>query len=202
MAPITISARQALIDGAASLFLEFGFDAVSMNQVRLKAGVSNGSLYHHFPTKAHLARSIYMSALKDYQEYMSVGIDAATSARDGVRALVTRHIAWVVDSPLRAIVLDRLRPFTAIDGVDPDWQSANAEPFARLKSWIALQVARGDLQKLPFDAWMAMVLGPCMQLTPRWAVQTPPYVEPRVRSALADAAWFAVRAQLPLKGTK
>ena len=197
-----ISARQTLIDSAVSLFLEQGFDAVSMEQVRLKAGVSNGSLYHHFPTKGHLVRCAYLSALKDYQGHMVAAIDAATSAADGVRALVTRHIAWVLGAPRKALVLDRLRSFTAIEGTQPDWEAENAEPFSHLKSWIALQVARGDMQKLPFKVWMALVLGPSMQLTSLWASQARPTVEPRVRDALADAAWWAVRAQAHMKGRR
>lgn len=199
MGSATITSRQALIDCATSLFLEQGFDAVSMEQVRLKANVSNGSLYHHFPTKAHLGRSVYLAALTDYQQHMLVSIDEATSARDGVRKLVARHIAWVLRSPRLALVLDRLRPFTAIEGSEPDWEAANAQALTHLQSWIARREAQGDMRKLPFAVWLALVLGPSMQLTPGWALQRDAVVAPRVRRALADAAWWAVRTMDPAK---
>ena len=57
---------EQILAAAQALFLAQGFDATSMEQVRLKAGVSNGSLYHHHPTKAHLARTLYEAALGDY----------------------------------------------------------------------------------------------------------------------------------------
>jgi AcrR family transcriptional regulator len=196
------TAKQALLEGATSLFLEHGFDAVSMEQVRLKVAVSNGSLYHHFPTKAHLARSVYLCALDDYQAHMMGAVDAGTSAGDGVRALVRRHIAWVLRSPRQALVLDRLRPRAAIEGHAPDWEAVNAKAFSHLKAWIALKVASGDMLKLPFKVWLALVLGPSMQLTPGWALLEQPSVEPKVRFALAEAAWLAVQAQPHSKASR
>lgn len=194
MTEAILTTRQALLDCAAALFLDKGFDGVSLEQVRLKAAVSNGSLFHHFPTKAHLGRGVYLAALKDYQADMRGAIQAGTSAGDGVRALVRRHLAWVVRVPRQALVLDRLRAFASIDGSAPDWDAVNADAFSHLKSWIALQVAKGDMLKLPFKLWLALVLGPSMQLTPGWALQERPSIEPRVRSLLADAAWSAVRS--------
>jgi AcrR family transcriptional regulator len=196
------TAKQALLEGATSLFLEHGFDAVSMEQVRLKVAVSNGSLYHHFPTKAHLARSVYLCALDDYQAHMMGAVDAGTPAGDGVRGLVRRHIAWVLRSPRQALVLDRLRPQAAIEGHAPDWEAVNAEAFSHLKAWIALKVASGDMLKLPFKVWLALVLGPSMQLTAGWAMLEQPSVDPKVRFALAEAAWLAVQAQPHSKGSR
>ena len=189
---VTVSTtRQTVLDCASALFLQRGFDAVSMELVRQKAAVSNGSLYHHFPTKADLGRDVYLSALKDYQAEMMSVIQAGISARDGVRALVTQHIAWVVQAPRQALVLERLR---TLAGDRTDWTAVNAEAFSHIKSWIALQVAKGDMQKLPFKVWLALVLGPSMQLTRGWALQERADVQSQVRGSLADAAWSAVRS--------
>lgn len=196
------SSKQALLDCAARLFLEKGFDAVSMDQVRVAAAVSNGSLYHHFPSKAHLARSVYLSALEAYQRAMMDALSPGTPAKDGVRALVKSHTDWVVRFPRQALVLERLRPLASVNGQAPDWHGVNAEAFSLLKSWIAVQVARGDLKKLPFPVWLALVLGPSMQLSQGWALQERPSIEPDIAEALADAAWHSVKAPTPAKGTQ
>lgn len=188
------NARLAVLGAAAELFLEHGFDAVSMDQVRLQAGVSNGSLYHHFPTKAQLARGVYLGALADYQAALMPAIGSGVGARAGVRALVTGHIEWVLRQPRLARVLERLRPLTALDGEAPDWEAVNAEAFQHLKSWIAAQVAQGTMRRLPTSVWLALVLGPSMQLTAGWARMAQPAVDPAVRRALAQAAWLAVQA--------
>lgn len=155
-----------------------------------------------FRPKQTLGRSIYLSTLKDYQQQLLGALDAAPSAAVGVRALVMHHIDWVLHSPRKALVLDRLRSFTVIDGGEPDWDAANAEPFSHLRSWIALQVARGEMQKLPFKVWLALVLGPSMQLTAGWARQARPSVEPRVRNALSGSSLVGGVCPASAKGRK
>ena len=44
--------RQRISDAALSLFKEAGFDAVSVDQIVTKAGVSKGAFFNFFPTKA------------------------------------------------------------------------------------------------------------------------------------------------------
>src|SRR5688572_15945482 len=151
------STRQALLGAAVDLFLTQGFDATSMEQVRSAAGASNGSLYHHFSTRHHLARAVYEDALRDYQANLRSALGPRLSTEEGVQSLVRRHIAWVLRAPQQARVLNELRAFTAIDGQEPDWAAVNAEAFAALKTWIALQVTQGTMQDLPFEVWMALV---------------------------------------------
>jgi len=186
------STRDALLGAAVSLFLTQGFHPTSMEQVRSAAGVSNGSLYHHFPTKNHLARAVYQAALRDYQASMRSALGEKVSAEAGVQNLVRRHIAWVLRSPRQARFLIELRAFTAIDGQEPDWEWVNAQAFSALKEWIARHVTEGSLQDLPFEVWMALVFAPVMQLTSSWARQEHPKVPPRVANALVQAAWRAV----------
>jgi AcrR family transcriptional regulator len=44
--------RQRIGQAALSLFKEAGFDAVSVDQIVAKAGVSKGAFFNFFPTKA------------------------------------------------------------------------------------------------------------------------------------------------------
>lgn len=180
-----------ILAAAQALFLDQGFDASAMEQVRREAGVSNGSLYHHHPTKAHLARALYEAALADYHGALLKAIGPAVAAQAGVRALVLAHIAWVVRQPERARVLHELRRTTAIAGVEPDWGALNAEAFAALRRWVGEQQAARALRAMPFSVWLALVFAPLLQLTPAWARAGRP-VAPALRALLADAAWAAV----------
>src|SRR5262249_26741017 len=140
-----------------------------MEQVRLRAGVSNGSLYHHCPTKSHLARALYAEVLADFHASLMKAVAGDTEAEAGVRALVAAHIAWVVKQPQRARVLHELRRTTAIDGAEPDWGALNAEAFDALRRWSERETDAGRMQRLRFGVWMALVFGPLLQLTPQWA---------------------------------
>jgi AcrR family transcriptional regulator len=43
-----------ILAAALELYAERGSDAATMDEIRRRAGVSNGSLFHHFPDRATL----------------------------------------------------------------------------------------------------------------------------------------------------
>lgn len=189
--------RQRVLDAAAELFLGQGFAATAFDQVRQAAGVSNGSLYHHFSSKAELARALYLQALASYHAAMQPALQAQPAAADGVRALVHQHLVWVQRHPREARVLHRLRDAAGSDGQPPDWAGANAPAFDALRAWIAAEVAAGRMHELPFDAWLALVFSPLLQLGEAWLRRDPVRVPPSLRDALADAAVRAVAVAAP-----
>src|SRR5689334_6572093 len=105
----TISTRDKLLDAAAAVFYEHGYSAASMDQVRQAAGVSNGSLYHHFPTKAALADALYVQTLHDFHAVLLAPIAREVTAEAGVKALVRAHVNWVLKNPQRAALLHKLK---------------------------------------------------------------------------------------------
>ena len=187
-----MDARTALLAAARAKLAEKGFAATSMDEVRRAAEVSNGSLFHHFPTKNHLARALYLSALHDYQAAQTAVMSKARSARTGVEGMVAAHIDWVLGDRIAARILVELRDATAVDGDDVDWKKVNQAAFETLRTWIQRWVDAGEMIALPFDVWMAVVFAPVLQLTRGWALRPSQKVSPAVRRALADAAWAAV----------
>jgi AcrR family transcriptional regulator len=187
------STKAAVLEAAMRLFLSQGFEATSMDQVRQAAGVSNGSLYHHYPTKNDLARALYAEALRDFHAaQLAVIAEGEVPAQVGVQGMVSAYIAWVVKHPERARVLHELRRTSAVALAEPEWGGLNAETFSRLREWVAGRVEAGELQPLPFSAWMALVFAPVLQLTPLWLKNPRPSVPPKLRAALVRAAWLAV----------
>ena len=51
--------RERIVAAAVALFAERGFDATSVNEVVLRAGVAKGALYHHFASKDDLLYEVY-----------------------------------------------------------------------------------------------------------------------------------------------
>lgn len=199
------STRSRLLDAAATVFLAHGFTAASMDMVRLEAGVSNGSLYHHFPTKGQLADALYAHILRDFHATLLPPISGratAQSAEKGVKGLIRTYIQWVLQHPQSARLLHELRRSGDISGSAGEAEGAakaetdatNASAFAALKAWIAQRVEAGEMRDMPFHVWMALVFSPAMSLTQRWISQPQPTVAPRVRAALEHAAWMAVAA--------
>src|ERR1700761_4584762 len=53
--PRSVKAHEAILEAAAGLLLEHGLDAVSMDAVAMRAGVSKATIYRWWPTKESLA---------------------------------------------------------------------------------------------------------------------------------------------------
>lgn len=190
-----MDARSALLAAARAKIAEKGFAATSMDEVRRAAEVSNGSLFHHFPTKNHLARALYLAALTDYQRGQLEILRSARSAEDGVVRLVEAHIDWVLANRDDARILVELRDATAIDGDGVDWKDFNKEAFDALRTFVRRSVDAGEMADLPLDVWTALVFAPVLQLTRGWATKPARKVAPAVRRALAHGAWAAVASR-------
>ena len=159
--------RERLLDAAAKVFLEHGFTAASMDLVRQEAGVSNGSLYHHYPTKATLADALYAYTLRDFHSSLKSAISGRVSAQTGVKGLIRAYVQWVVQHPDRARLLHKLRRTGDLTDTASERNQANAEAFGTLREWMRQKVEAGEMRDLPFAVWMALVFSPAMSLTQR-----------------------------------
>lgn len=186
-----ISTKSRLLDAAARVFLAHGFQASSMDLVRQEAGVSNGSLYHHYPTKALLADALYAHTLRDFHATLLVPIAGRAGAQAGLKGIIRAYLQWVVRHPDRARLLHALRR----DGLAESGaqrSAANADGFGALAAWVARQTEAGEMRAMPFPIFMALVFAPLISLTPYWTAQAEPSIPPKVRAALEHAAWMAV----------
>lgn len=185
--------RVRLLQAAADEFLTHGVEGTSMDRVRQSAGVSNGSLYHHFPTKAHLADALYAQTLRDFQAALVRPISGRAGTHFGVKALVRSYVDWVLQNPGPARLLHELKRAGQITG--SEWEQANAEGMDVLRQWVQRQVDAGEMRPMPFQVWVAVVFAPSLSLTPQWLRVDPPQVPQvpqAVRTALEYAAWYAV----------
>lgn len=189
-----VPTRERLLEAAAKVFLEHGFTAASMDLVRQEAGVSNGSLYHHYPTKAALADALYAYTLRDFHLALLPAIGGRVSAQNGVKGLIRAYVQWVVQNPARARLLHKLRRTGDLTDTAAERNQANAEAYAVISGWVRQKVQAGELRDMPFAVWMALVFSPALSLTQQWVRQSEPSVPAKVRAALEHGAWMAVAA--------
>ncbi|MEU8589436.1 ScbR family autoregulator-binding transcription factor [Streptomyces sp. NPDC048664] len=60
-----IRTRRAILDAAASVFDERGYEAATIGEVLARAGVTKGALYFHFPSKQALAEGVLSEQFAD-----------------------------------------------------------------------------------------------------------------------------------------
>ena len=61
VAPVGAEASGRILAAAEELFAELGFDAVSMNAIAARAGVSKANIFHHFSSK----NALYIAVLRE-----------------------------------------------------------------------------------------------------------------------------------------
>ena len=86
--------RQHLIEVATALFAEHGYDGTSIEAVLEAAGVSRGSLYHHFPSKERLFEAVVEGV---HTQVGEATLEAAAAAGDAdpTELLRAGYLAWV-----------------------------------------------------------------------------------------------------------
>jgi AcrR family transcriptional regulator len=84
--------RAHVVEVATRLFAEHGYDGTSIETVQASAGVSRGSLYHHFPGK----EALFWAVLEEVGARIAQqGEDIARDAPDPVATLRAGALAWI-----------------------------------------------------------------------------------------------------------
>lgn len=84
--------RAHLVDVATQLFAEHGYDGTSIEAVLAEAGVSRGSLYHHFAGKD----ALFWAVLEGVAARVGKQLEAVErDAPDPVAALRAGYLAWI-----------------------------------------------------------------------------------------------------------
>lgn len=153
--PVPGSARARLLDAAIELFEKHGYEAASVTQIAAAAGVTTGSLYHHFESKLGLFAVIRQEMERRIRDRMEGAFEAVGGGRSGVvsallvgfDAAVTLKVTRILseepvglDEPTLRESLARLvypKPAAAADILLGAWRYALASVSAGEKPAVA-----------------------------------------------------------------
>jgi len=94
-----IRSRRSILEAAADVFGERGYDAASTNDILARAGLTRGALYHHFPSKEAIA-----AALVEAQGEALVVPDQPVKLQSVIDLTLTFSRRLQTDAVLRASV--------------------------------------------------------------------------------------------------
>jgi AcrR family transcriptional regulator len=80
--------REALLDAAAALAAEGSAEAITMDAVAERAGVSRPLVYRHFPNRQELIAAVYQRETAHLHDQLTADVAAARSIEGMFRALV------------------------------------------------------------------------------------------------------------------
>jgi AcrR family transcriptional regulator len=186
--------RRAILDAAGRCFAANGFAGTSIENVRAAAGASVGSIYHHFGDKENLAAAVYVDGLARHHAAIRGGVEQARDSESRVKALVRMHFRWAFEHPeLSRYLLSRQHPEVRLAS-QAQARRVNREYAAWVEGWLEQGRARGEVSDAPTEVMLAVLIGPCMELT-KWWVEEGERPSASKIDALSESVWNALRGQ-------
>lgn len=156
------------IAAAKKLFSERGYDAVSTAEIRQAAGMSNGSLFHHFGNKEGIAVAVFVSLVRTYQAEIAEKLSPTRQAAEGIEAFIRAHNQWIEGDPDGARIL--------FNGHHPSWSDEALKKIRAENQGFgqALLDWKNDLDdKERLDNWslaliLATLVGPTQVMCRAW----------------------------------
>lgn len=90
--------REQILNEAQKLFLDHGLNAVTTRQIARAVGISQPSLYAHFPNRDAIAVELSVRAFRRLEERIAA-VAAEVSGLDRVRRLSQAYIAFGLEEP-------------------------------------------------------------------------------------------------------
>lgn len=183
--------RDRILSAALECFLDPGYEQTTIARIRERSGVTNGALFHHFPTKDAIAEALYVDAMRSYQDGLRELLRRKPrSLRAAVRGTIAHQLEWTESNADRArFVYQRGRV---------DWQSPagaeledlNRTLSAEYREWLSPLVAAGKVRPMPMVMLVAIVNGPAHTIAQRWLAgeldgSLTAYTDPLAEAALA-----------------
>lgn len=93
-------AEQEILDAAAALFSERGFEGASLDAVAQRMGATKGRVYHYFRSKTALFCALYQDAMDQLEALIAVAAEAAPEepATARLAAMAEAHVLGLLEN--------------------------------------------------------------------------------------------------------
>lgn len=153
-------ARQRALVAALALFDAQGVEATTIEQVRDAAGISVGSLYHHFGSREGLVVALYEDLLEQYRTAVTAELVRHSGIRGLLDAFVKTHIIWAMQNPMAERFLSGHRHHRSLNDAEGRLQDDTADFIRPLLRRIRPAIEAGLLKPLPPELLLSLVIGP------------------------------------------
>jgi AcrR family transcriptional regulator len=192
----TPDTRRRILDAALQCFSAEGYEQTTVARIRERSGVSNGALFHHFPTKEAIADALFVDAMASFQQGLwAVVRRRPRTLRAALRGAITHQLRWIEEHPDLARFIYRRGHLDWDSQAASEIAALNRDLAAEFRAWMAPLVERGEVRPVSMLVLNAIVAGPAHAIAQRWLagqVDRPPSA---FADELTDAAWAALRGQ-------
>ncbi|MFI7530246.1 TetR/AcrR family transcriptional regulator [Nocardia salmonicida] len=98
-----MNARDRVLQAALARFVEDGCERTTIARIRERSRVSNGALFHHFPTKDAIAGARYLDSIAAIQGgYRRSLAQHPMNPADAAAGVIRQQLSRICDHPDRA----------------------------------------------------------------------------------------------------
>jgi len=193
--------RREILDAALTCFLQNGVAATTIEQIRIASKASHGSIYHLFRGKDEIALTLFCEGMRVYHEKMMRALEAETTAKGSIRAMIFTHLEDVVDDRALSIYLTRLGMADNIGELNEQFRKLSDEFVQAI--WLHLKpfIDRGEIDRLPPELYAALIVGPIAHLSRSWLRGRIEFDLISATDRLAEAAWKSLQPHSSADGT-
>lgn len=176
--------RAKVVTAARQLFLEKGIDATSIAEICRVSGVSNGAVFHQFPTKEDIAFAVYSEVRLEFWDRVISAMVAHDEPLDGVEAAVRASFAFQKEAPGAAALMQDVTGSKWIEDYAQAAQPAYDALTQRGLAWAIPHFQAGRIPVISPDVFVALIAG-----APQW-------IGRMVRIGLANSSLDAIEDQM------
>lgn len=185
--------KQEILSAALRSFMEKGVKQTTIADIRDISGISVGSIYHHFENKDGIVAALFLSGVNSHSALQEKALDKANSAEQGVKAVVLCYIDWINEHPDWARFIFRYRSLVEHSVKTEQEKEQHKAHFKRLKEWFQPYIQQGEIKRLPFEVYHALIIGPAQDFALRWLSGRTQTDLASHRELYAEAAWQAIK---------
>lgn len=159
----SLDTRNRIVSAARELFLANGFDETSVAEICRASGVSNGALFHQFPTKEALGYTIYAMVRAEFWNRIMEAMTEPDDPLDGVEAAVRAAFAFQREEPGGAAFMFDVSGSNWIERFAAESTELRDAISLRGQAWAQPHIAAGRLPEVEGDIFVALASG-----APQW----------------------------------
>jgi AcrR family transcriptional regulator len=175
--------KEAILNAMLDLVVERGLHDAPMSAVADRSGASPGVIYHYFPSKDHLIRSLFEKVATLKRDAFLEGYSDAMLPRESLMKVWLNAYRFYRTHPRELRFLDQYlnSTYCAGSGDIPD------PGFARIGQLLRPRKQGGIMKDLPPEAIQSLTLGLASDLA-----RAPKAFSPATLRRIAETVWAAI----------
>lgn len=153
--------RDIILDTALDLFTRNGYFNTTVHHIQKTAGISIGSIYHHFKNKEAIAKAIYDELIDQMSHAILSIMQQHDSTRDRCRAVISYLFELTEDEPRKMNYMLHVNHKEFIPDQKPVCSSV---PFEMIASMVPIGMTNGEIKPMDSIAASVCLFGPALRL--------------------------------------